>query len=235
MSRSIRRLAWCFLAHLVGVLTFGADESPTELFAHLRDLPQKEGFGFSAYYDMHGNPNDELRALAIGRFRFTAAICAEVNAMNSRDHPEYVAALYGVLARVCDPKSIPWLEQRLAGTHRNEVYSDWLPAFGTSEKWLTGPDEWSAFFERWVSGETRQQYRTRIFQTMTLLQCPRTLNFFSGKERDSATQGEDLLIARGYLEEHGEKPADGRLKEIIDQIGGSASGKKSSYGMLAHW
>ena len=219
------------MTHLIVAFASAASSPSAELFTRLRTLSQTSGSLQSDYYDMHGNANEDLRALTVGRFSFTAAICAELDAANPRIHPAYVAALYGVLAKVCDPNLILWLEQRLSGNRRNEIYSHWLPGFGTSEKWLVGAEKWSAFLEKWAEVETGQEHRTEVFRAMTRLQSTRTLAFFTRMEKDPKAAGEDWLIAANYLCEHGIVLNSSRLRETIHLFGGSASGKE----ILSHY
>ena len=203
--------------------------SSKELFARLRNLPQQPAGGFitpSAYYDMHGNPVDDLRALTIGRFGFTSEICDELGATDPRTHPEYVSALYGVLAKVCDPASIPWLAQRVAGAGRQEIYDYWLPRFGTGKKWQVTPEKWSEFFERWLQSDTAISHRTEIVSALSRLECLRTFEFFTREVGDATTSGRDLLIALRYRCEHGVAPDPARIREAIAQNGGSPESRE---------
>jgi len=70
---------------MVRGLTAG-QSTPENLFKELKSLPQESGH-FSAYYDMHGNANQSLQALMVGRFEFTTNICRELDLADAKSLP----------------------------------------------------------------------------------------------------------------------------------------------------
>lgn len=208
--------------------------TPENLFKELKSLPQESGH-FSAYYDLHGNANQSFQALMVGRFEFTTNICGELDFADAKSLPGYVASLYDVLATVKDPNSIPWLERRLAGSRRDEVFAHWLPHWRTylrgagteEEKWLTGRERWAAFFLKWAKSETKPERRTAVLRTMQgWLNDHQTLEFFTQLEADSKTGDEDLLTAQLFLQQQGRNLDAGKLREAIKRLRNSEHGRK---------
>lgn len=55
---------------------------------------------------------------------------------------------------------------------------------------------------------------------------PQTLEFFARLERDSNAEGEELLIAQLYLQQHGSAPDTKRLRQTINRLQISKDGQK---------
>jgi len=207
---------------------------PENIFKELKSLPQASD-DFSAYYDMHGNANQRLQVLMVGRFEFTTNICRELDSTDAKLFPGYVAALYDVLATVKDPASIPWLERHLAGSRRDQIFTDWLPHWRTylrgagteDERWFAGREKWAAFFLKWAKSETQPEQRTAVLRTMQgWLNDPQTLAFFVQLEADSKTSDEDLLTAQLFLQQQGQPFDAEKLQKVIKRLGNSERGRK---------
>lgn len=196
---------------------FGAEADPAKLFGVLKARPQEKRWE-SPYHDMHGNPDPELRTLAIGRFRYTAAICAEIDATSSRTHPAYLKALYEVLAKVADADSIPWLDRKLKGPRAEEVAANWLPNFRTPGEFILAQDRWAAFFETWSAREKKPAVRSDLAWAMWHLETPRAVAYFSRLAGDRKIKGVELVVSLYYLRRYGVPLEAGRIKDAIDSL-----------------
>ncbi len=235
MLRRIASVSCVLFAGLTGFI-FAADQNaPEQYFSKLKKLRQNTDHVFSDYYDMHGNACRSLQALMIGRFEFTTNVCAELDSTDPKSLPAYVAALYDVLATVKDPNSIPWLEKRLTGSRRSEIYDHWLSHWRTwlsgvgpqEERWFVRREKWAAFFGRWAEGETQPSRHTEVLRVMQAwLHDARTLEYFTRLEQNSNTSDEDILIAQLYLHQHGRAVDKVKLQETIGRLGKSISGQK---------
>src|SRR5437870_11009916 len=233
----IKRFIWFTWTFILCLSACGANPDqtkPVELFKELRARDQRTGI-FREYYDLHGNACQGLQALMIGRFEFTSDIRNELNRVDPESLPGYIAALYDVLAEVKDPASIPWLESRLAGSKRGNIYAHWLSRWRTylrgagpeQEKWMADPEKWGAFFRKWEEGEKRLALRVQVLHVMQgWCHDPGTLEFFEKLKQDHDTDGEAMLIAQLYLQQHGRSPDTNRMRQTIERMQNSKDGQK---------
>ena len=233
----IRRFIWFASMFVLCLPVWGANPdrtNPADLFKGLRKLDQRTDV-FREYYDLHGNACHDLQALMIGRFEFTTNICNELDSVDPESLPGYVAALYDVQATVKDPASIPWLESRLAGPKRVEIYVHCLPRCRTylrgsgpeQAKWMADPEKWEAFFQRWAEGEKVSTLRVQVLHVMQgWCHAPGTLEFFAKLEQDPKTDREELLVAQLYLQQHGKAPDINRMRQAIELLRNSKNGQK---------
>lgn len=176
------------------------------------------------FFDMHGNPGEEIEALCRARFGATRLVCRELDELEVADRPDYARALFYVLGRVKDPASIEWLEDRLEGQQARLIQDTWLAMWRDSDlyvwpdsvKWLTGTEPWTEFFIEAADCETNANLRLRWLQGMyTYLHSDRVISFFQSIAEDASAPTEERLLAMTYLYQHGRPPDGDHLTAFV--------------------
>lgn len=231
LPRTTRRVigvvAACVFACSAATAQTAPDEIPG-LLGSLRSMKPSGAFFGGTYFDMHGNPCRELRALLEARFDATAAVMHEIEKRDPAAAPEYVGVLYHALGRVKDPSTIDFIRKQLRGQHATYVRDNWLPGWGPywglrvpyqEVKWLTGAERWSVFFRAEVGETAKPDLRKRLLEAMyTFLHDRSTVEFFEHLAQAEDTPAEERLIAMAYLQQH-RRPFDvARLAAAIGEM-----------------
>lgn len=150
-----------------------------------------------------------FRHLALARFSATESICEEIERLDDT-RPSYAQALLGVLAIVKDPEIIPWLEREIsarAGLLKSWVHKwSFTPPRGPVPhlEWLTGEDEWFAFFKRHHQKCEDKRLRLKMLDVMAwYFHGDEAVAFFKRVEQTEDADIKERLHAQWYLVRHG--------------------------------
>ncbi|MGA8278584.1 MAG: hypothetical protein WB784_10345 [Rhodanobacteraceae bacterium] len=206
------------LASAVFTLTsFGADSTkagatndvtPAQIIARF-----KPGESRASLFDMHGNANQDLQSLMVLRFDATNDIMRGIDRMQGDSHfASVMEALFNVLGFVKDPASIEWLREKRR-SDAESFYRDYLPAwagrlqgFGSWE-WLTGRDQWIAFWLDAFHEERSPERRITLLSVLSQFDDASIVSFFSAR-RAEMKDPKEVLLVESYLDAHA-LPANG--------------------------
>ena len=202
----------------------------------IREFPEHGATPTDGAYFMAGWPRSAIKELMLQRFEATNAVCEELKVTDCNLHPMRCASLYRVLAFVKDPDGIPCMESLLAMGRGTELVEMWLTYWGSRHyrfpnyvtgQWFEGPEQWSAFFRKLFERADREAQRTAVLYAMrSWLHDPDTRAFFSKFEQDLQTTGEEALIAKVFLHQHGQPPSAEGLEPVISTLRKTPNGQR---------
>ena len=180
------------------------------------------------YFDMHGNPSRAIERLRLLRFEGTAAIQDGIDRLEGKaGRDQLVLALYATVGFVKDPASIPWLKAKLRASRQESIESTYLSGWqgdAGAWPWLTGRDQWIAFFISAFVGEADVDRQIEFLKPLTSFDDDAVLAFFKAR-RLLVQDPREIILVEGYLYQHGYAAEAARISAAIAKLRKSASNR----------
>lgn len=194
--------------------------------------------------DMHGNADNGLQRLMVLRFQATSVVQAAIDRMQGNPKQrELVAALYRVLGFVKDPASVPWLEIKLRGSERQTIHDRYMQqwhdgigiGFGNNQgfggwQWLTGRDQWIAFFVDAYASERNSDRRVELINILKGFDDPLAMHFFVARRTMVSAPKQfdprETLLSEAYLYQHDVPVDEKRIVSAVKALAGDSRNRE---------